>query len=123
LMLTADQPWENGNVEAPDMVTAGGRYFLFFAGNGFSSSDYAEGVAECSGPLGPCRDMSAQPILSSGAGVEGPGSADVFTAADGSYAIAFDGYLPGAVGYPNSRDLYIRSLDLSGAIPAVGSAP
>lgn len=121
LILRADQSWENGNVEAPDLVTASGRYFLFYSGNGFSSADYAEGVAECSGPLGPCRDMSAQPILSSGPGVDGPGSADVFTDACGSYWIAFDGYLPGAVGYPHSRDLYVRPLDLSGPIPAVGS--
>jgi hypothetical protein len=119
LLLSADQPWEAGNVEAPDLVTSGGRYFLFYAGNSFDGSNYAEGVAQCTGPLGPCHDMSAQPILSSGGGVEGPGSADVFADASGQYRIAFDGYVPGAVGYPSSRDLYVRRIDLSGAVPTV----
>lgn len=120
-LLTADQAWESGNVEAPDLVTTGGRYFLFYSGNNFSSSNYAVGVAECSGPLGPCRDMSAQPILASGSGVDGPGAEDVFTDTSGSWWIAFDGYLPGSVGYPNSRDLFIRRLDLSTPIPLVGA--
>ena len=28
--LAPDQPWEAGTVEAPDLVTTGGRYYLFY---------------------------------------------------------------------------------------------
>ena len=118
-LLVPDQPWEGGTVEAPDLVTTGGRYFLFFSGNDWGSANYAVGVATCAGPLGPCTNSSSQPLLASGAGVDGPGGESVFADATGSYWIAFDGYIPGAVGYPNSRDLFLRRLDLSGPAPIV----
>ncbi|HEX7442452.1 MAG TPA: glycoside hydrolase family 43 protein [Acidimicrobiales bacterium] len=118
-LIMADQPWEAGVVEAPDLVVDGGRYFLFYSGNNWNSADYAVGVATCAGPLGPCTKPLPQPILASGPNVLGPGGASVFTDASGATWIAFDGYAPGAVGYPNSRDLYLQHLDLSGATPVV----
>lgn len=120
-LIGPNQPWQGGTVEAPDMVTTGGRYFLFYSGNDWSSAGYAVGVATCTGPLGPCSDAaSPAPILSSGAGADGPGGESVFMDTTGSYWIAFHAYIPGAVGYPNSRDLFIRRLDLSGPTPVVG---
>jgi Glycosyl hydrolases family 43 len=122
-LLAPEQTWEGGNVEAPDMVVAGGRYYLFFSGGeDWNGSDYAIGVVSCKGPLGPCADASTNPLLSSGPGIAGPGGESVFTSTSGSYWIAFDAYIPGAVGYPNSRDLFVRPLDLSGPEPVVGSA-
>ena len=49
-LLVPDQAWEGGTVEAPDLVTTGGRYFLFFSGNDWNSANYAVGVATCIGP-------------------------------------------------------------------------
>jgi beta-xylosidase len=121
-LLGPDQAWEGGTVEAPDMVTAGGRYFLFYSGNNWSSPNYAVGAATCAGPLGPCTDTSSQPLLSTGAGADGPGGESVFADTSGSYWIAFHAYIPGSVGYPNSRDLFLRRLDLSGSAPVVGPA-
>jgi Glycosyl hydrolases family 43 len=119
-LLGPDQSWQGGTVEAPDMVMSGGRYFLFYSGNDWSSADYAVGVATCSGPLGPCSDSAtSQPILASGPGADGPGGESVFTDGGGSFWIAFHAYIPGAVGYPSSRDLFIRPLDLSGSTPVV----
>jgi hypothetical protein len=46
----------------------------------------------------------------------------IFTDAAGNPWIAFDAWVPGAVGYPNSRALYLRQLNLGGAIPAVAPA-
>lgn len=121
-LIVADQAWEAGVVEAPDLFAAAGRYLLFFSGNDWSSPSYGVGVAICSGPLGPCAEPSTQPILSADSNVLGPGGESVFTDASGAAWIAFDGYAPGAVGYPNSRDLYLRRLDLSGTVPVVGPA-
>lgn len=121
-LLVPTQRWEAGVVEAPDLVTTGGRYFLFYSGNNWNSANYAVGVADCSGPLGPCGNPTSQPLLASGPSVAGPGGESVFTDTSGSFWMAFHAWVPGAVGYPHSRDLYIRRLDLSGNTPVLGSA-
>ena len=121
-LLVPDQAWEGGIVEAPDLVTSGGRYFLFYSGNNWNSANYAVGVATCTGPLGPCTEPLASPILAGTSKMEGPGGEDVFADGSGSYWIAFHAWTAGAVGYPNSRDLYLRRLDLSGPTPVVGPA-
>ena len=118
-LLVPDQAWEGGTVEAPDLMTTGGHYFLFFSGNDWNSANYAVGVATCTGPLGPCTDAASGPILSSGSGVAGPGGESVFTDTSGNDWIAFHAWVPGAVGFPNSRDLYIRRLNVSGSTPTV----
>jgi beta-xylosidase len=118
-LLTPDQPWQSGTVEAPDLVAAGGHYFLFYSGNDWNSGNYAVGVATCTGPLGPCTDAAQSPILASGADTAGPGGESVFTDAAGNPWIAFHAWVPGAVGFPNSRDLYLRRLTFAGPVPAV----
>ena len=119
-LLVPDQAWEDGTVEAPDLVEpARGRYDLFFSGNDWDSADYAVGAATCRGPLGPCADATPEPILASGNGVAGPGGESVFADASGAFHIAFHAWIPGAVGFPNSRDLYVLPIDLSGAVPTV----
>jgi hypothetical protein len=118
-LLTADLGWEGGVVEAPDLVLTGGRYLLFYSGNNWNTSNYAVGVASCSGPLGPCTEPWTQPILSSDADEVGPGGESVFTDASGSPWIAFHAWLPTQVGYPHSRELYLRKLNLSGSEPVV----
>ena len=122
VLLTPGQPWEAGTVEAPDLVAVGGRYLLFFSGNNWEGANYAVGVATCSGPIGSCTDSSTSPILSSGPSVAGPGGESVFTDPTGAYFIAFHGWVPGAVGFPNSRDLYVLPLDVSGPAPVVAAA-
>jgi beta-xylosidase len=112
-LLVPDQSWEGATVEAPDMVTTGGHYYLFFSGNDWDSANYAVGMATCTGPLGPCTDATPSPILSSGPGVAGPGGESVFADTSGNFWIAFHAWVPGAVGFPNSRDLYLRRLTFS----------
>lgn len=118
-LLAPDQPWEGGTVEAPDLVLVNGHYFLFFSGNDWNSANYAVGVAGCTGPLGPCTDASPNPILSSGTATAGPGGESFFTDANGNFWMAFHAWVPGAVGFPNSRDLYLRQVNLSGPVPSV----
>ena len=119
-LLTPDQPWESGTVEAPDLVNSGGHEYLFFSGNNWNNANYAVGVASCTGPLGPCTENAASPILASGESIAGPGGESVFTDPTGGFFIAYHAWVPGAVGFPNSRDLYIRRLTFSGAGPSVG---
>lgn len=121
-LLAPDQPWEAGTVEAPDLVLVNGHYFLFFSGNNWDSANYAVGVADCIGPLGPCTDASPNPILSSGTDVAGPGGESVFVDTQGNFWMAFHAWVPGAVGFPNSRDLYLRPLNMSGAVPSVSAS-
>ncbi len=121
-LLVPDQPWEAGTVEAPNLITTGGHYYLFYSGNDWNSSNYAVGVATCTGPLGPCSDASPHPILSSGPGIAGPGGESVFADTAGNFWIAFHAWVPSAVGFPNSRDLYLRRLTLSGPVPTVATS-
>ena len=118
-LLVPDQPWESGTVEAPDLVTTGDQYYLFYSGNDWNTASYAVGVAKCTGPLGPCSDATAKPILSNGPGIAGPGGESVFTDTSGNYWIAFHAWIPGAVGFPDNRDLYLRRLTFSGLGPVV----
>ena len=118
-ILVPTQSWEGGNIEAPDLVEADGRYLLFFSGNEWSSANYAVGAAECAGPLGPCGDTSPHPVLATGAGIAGPGSQTVFPDASGDLWMGFDAWSPGSVGGSNSRGFYVRQLNLSG-VPSVG---
>ncbi len=121
-LLSPDQGWQAGTVEAPELVVNGGRYFLFYSGNNWNSGNYAVGVATCTGPLGPCTDASPTPVLASGPDVAGPGGEAVFADTSGTYWMAFHAWAPGAVGFPNSRDLYLRRVDFSGAVPSVATS-
>ena len=47
---------------------------------------------------------------------------DVFADSSGALYMAFHAWTPGAVGYPNSRSLYIRPLNLTGTEPVVEPA-
>jgi beta-xylosidase len=121
-ILAATQGWEDHNVEAPDLIALAGRYFLFYSGNSWTGPNYAVGVALCAGPLGPCAKPLSQPILASGTGMLGPGGESVFADSAGQFWIAFHAWAPGAVGYPNSRALYIRPLSFSSSLPVVEPA-
>jgi beta-xylosidase len=121
-ILGATQSWEEGIVEAPDLVLNTGRYYLFYSGNNWDSAHYAVGVATCTGPLGPCTKPSDQAILAGDSTMEGPGGESVFADSSGALWMAFHAWAPGAVGYPNSRALYLRPLNFSGALPVVEPA-
>jgi hypothetical protein len=78
-----DEPWQGHIVEAPQLVLVRGAYWLFYSGGWFNQPGYAIGVARCAGPLGPCADISATPLLGSNAQGVGPGEESVFTNAAG----------------------------------------
>lgn len=118
-LLTPTQSWQGGVVEGPDMSVSAGQYQLFYSGNNWQTSAYAIGVATCSGPLGPCTDDSTQPLVASDSTMSGPGGPSVFTDTQGNPWIAFAAWLPGEVGSPNSRPLFLRRMTESGGVPTV----
>jgi hypothetical protein len=126
-LLQPSQPWEGSVVEGPYMWTTGGSYYLFYSGNNWNSSAYAIGVAVCRGPLGPCTKPLSGPLYASTPDLAGPGGASVFADAQGNTWVAFHAWLPGAVGYPNARLLFVRPLASLGTLPppfaAHGAAP
>jgi beta-xylosidase len=97
-LMTANLPWEGRIVESPDMVFAGGRYWLFYSGNWFNQPTYAIGVAQCAGPAGPCEPSTLGPWFGSNAEGSGPGEESLFF--DGSRWWMF--YAPFAVNHEQS---------------------
>jgi beta-xylosidase len=73
-----DEPWQGSIVEAPELVLVAGGYFLFYSGFWFNQPTYAIGAARCTGPLGPCADTGARPLLGSNFEGTGPGEESVF---------------------------------------------
>jgi beta-xylosidase len=108
LLAVADQPWEAGIVEAPTMLAAGGRYFLFYSGNAWDTADYAIGYAVCTSPMGPCVKPTASPWLTGSPTAQGPGSPSVFLDEKGDTWLAFHSWVGGKVGYPGgARNLFV----------------
>jgi beta-xylosidase len=106
--------WQHGLVEAPDLVFAGGRYWLFYSGgDGFSSTDYAIGDAACAGPRGPCTNESTRPLLFSNQQGRGPGEESLFVAGSADWLV----YNPARTvngSSPRSTAIARLGLDLSG---------
>jgi len=118
-LLAPSLGWQGGVIEGPSMVLTGGQYLLFYSANNWETANYAIGVARCSGPLGPCTETSSQPLLASQPAFSGPGGPSVFTDAAGNLDLAFHAWLPGKVGYPNSRLLFIRQMSVAGGTPSI----
>jgi len=77
-LISANQPWDSGIVEAPDMVHAAGHYWLFYSAGWFNQPTYAIGVDRCASPLGPCRPARDGPWFGSNRQGAGPGEASIF---------------------------------------------
>ena len=118
-LLQPDASWQHGYIEGPDLVDVGGQLLLFYSGSDWKTASYAVGYATCAGPLGPCTDRSPRPLLGSGADFVGPGGPSLFTDARGTLWLAFHAWLPGKVGYPNSRPLFLRQVTMTGGVPSV----
>jgi beta-xylosidase len=88
-VLEVTQPWEGRIVEAPQMIEAAGRLWLFYSANWFNQPAYAIGVAECETPAGPCSKPFDRPWLSSNAQGEGPGEASLFLDLQGRWRMVY----------------------------------
>ena len=87
-LLRPDRRWEAGVVENPGMVAFGGRLYLFYSGNHWHTPDYAEGVAVCRTPLGPCVKQGP-PLMSRTRNELGRAGASPFIGAAGRLRLAY----------------------------------
>jgi arabinan endo-1,5-alpha-L-arabinosidase len=104
LVLTNDQDWEGHLIEGPFVTLQDGRYWLFYAGNDFSTPAYGIGVAVADHPLGPYRKQE-QPLLQSTREWVAPGHASVAPGVDGRPQLFFHAFHPGTGGYNAFRAL------------------
>ncbi|MCO8126875.1 glycoside hydrolase family 43 protein [Acidimicrobiia bacterium EGI L10123] len=88
-ILEVTQPWEGRIVEAPHLIEADGRLWLFYSGNWFNQPAYGIGVAACDTPAGPCTKPFDGPWLSSNAQGEGPGEGSLFLDRDGRWRLVY----------------------------------
>lgn len=95
-----DEAWQGRIVEAQDLVEVHGVYYMFYSGNWFNQPDYGIGVARCTGPLGPCADISPTPFLASNGQGQGPGEASVFADSTGLWLIYSPFYFTDATNRP-----------------------
>ena len=125
VLLQTAQKWEGNVIEAPSPVRYGGRFYLFYSGNKYTTADYAIGYAVCRGPLGPCTRPRSKPLLASGGKIAGPGAQSPVVDAQGRLRLAYSAWTTGHVGYPaspecrdsadgcNQRRMYIATLGVA----------
>ena len=120
VLLTVDQaalPWET-TVDDPQMVSADGSYDLLFSTGDYQSAGYAQALTTCSGPLGPCRQPTGGPFLTSYGNVAGPGGGSLFTDADGHWWLDYAGWPGTCTSYScgGVRRLFVAPIDLSNGL-------
>jgi arabinan endo-1,5-alpha-L-arabinosidase len=104
IVLTNDRPWEAHLVEGAWVARHGGVYYLFYAGNDFTTADYGIGVALSYAPLGPYAKLDG-PLLTSTPEWSGPGHPSVAIGLDGQPQLFLHAFFPGQTGYKKFRAL------------------
>jgi len=104
IVLQNDQDWEGHLIEGPFVTHQEGRYWLFYAGNDFSTPAYGIGVAVADHPLGPYTKQG-EPLLKSTQEWTAPGHASVAPGLNGRPQLFFHAFHPGAGGYNAFRAL------------------
>jgi hypothetical protein len=103
-VLTNDLDWEGHLIEGPFVTRHEGRYWLFYAGNDFSTPSYGIGVAVADHPLGPFTKQG-EPLLRSTREWLAPGHASVAPGLGGKPQLFFHAFHPGTGGYNAFRAL------------------
>ncbi|HEX8216435.1 MAG TPA: family 43 glycosylhydrolase, partial [Allosphingosinicella sp.] len=108
-VLANDLDWEGHLIEGPWVTRQAGRYWLFYAGNDFSTPAYGIGVAVADHPLGPYLKQT-EPLLKSTRTWWAPGHASVAPGPDGEPQLFFHAFFPGKGGYNAFRALLTARL-------------
>jgi GH43 family beta-xylosidase len=110
LVLCNDLDWEGHLIEGPFVTRQNGRYWLFYAGNDFSTPSYGIGVASADHPLGPYAKQG-EPLLRSTREWLAPGHASVAQGLEGEPQLFFHAFHPGTGGYNAFRALLTVGLE------------
>jgi arabinan endo-1,5-alpha-L-arabinosidase len=110
VVLYNDLDWEGHLIEGPFVTRQEGRYWLFYAGNDFSTPSYGLGVAVADHPLGPYKKQG-EPLLKSTTEWTAPGHASVAPGLDGRPQLFFHAFHPGTGGYNAFRALLTVGLE------------
>ena len=110
LVLANDLDWEGHLIEGPFVTLQRGRYWLFYAGNDFSTPSYGIGVAVADHPLGPYAKQGG-PLLNSTREWTAPGHASVAPGLSGEPQLFFHAFHPGTGGYNMFRALLTAGLE------------
>jgi hypothetical protein len=114
IVLCNDLDWEGHLIEGPFVTLQDGRYWLFYAGNDFSTPSYGIGVAVADHPLGPYIKQG-EPLLRSTREWTAPGHASVAPGLDGRPQLFFHAFHSGTGGYNAFRALLTVGLKFSRA--------
>ena len=109
IVLSNDLDWEGHLIEGPFCTFQDARYWLFYAGNDFSSPAYGIGVATADHVLGPYTKQG-EPLLKSTRSWTAPGHASVAPGLDGQPQLFFHAFHPGTGGYNEFRALLTARL-------------
>jgi len=112
IVLANDLDWEGHLIEGPFVTCQEGRYWMFYAGNDFSTPAYGIGVAVADHPTGPFVKQGA-PVLQSTREWTAPGHASVAPGLDGRPQLFFHAFHPGTGGYNAFRALLTVGLRFS----------
>ena len=110
IVMANDLDWEGHLIEGPFVTKQNGRYWMFYAGNDFSTPAYGIGVAVADHPFGPYRKQG-EPLLKSNRDWWAPGHASVAPGADGRPQLFFHAFFPGKAGYNAFRAVLTVGLE------------
>ena len=108
-VLANDLEWEGHLIEGPWVTRQNGRYWMFYAGNDFTSPAYGIGVAVADDLFGPYAKRP-EPLLRSTRDWLAPGHASVAPGPDGEPHLYFHAFHPGTGGYNTFRALLTARL-------------
>ena len=112
VVLCNDLDWEGHLIEGPFVTRQEGRYWLFYAGNDFSTPHYGIGVAVADHVFGPYTKQG-EPLLRSTTEWAAPGHASVAPGLGGEPQLFFHAFHPGTGGYNAFRALLTVGLRFS----------
>lgn len=109
-VIENDLAWEAHLIEGIWVVGHGRKYYLFYSGNDFTTTEYGIGLAIADNPLGPYKKMS-EPLLRSTKDWSGPGHPSVAVGPRGESLLFFHAYFPGRTGYKEFRALLAARIE------------
>ena len=103
-IIENDLPWEAHLVEGMWVTKQHERYYLFYAGNDFSTDQYGIGLAMADSLLGPYT-KTEQPFLRSTSEWLAPGHPSVVKGPNDTYVMFLHAFFPRRAGYKEFRSL------------------